>query len=955
MSGNPSYLAGWLVRHRIALFVVMSLLAVTCGLLVPHININSNMTVYLPDDSPMKQGMDLLEEQLPAMQEQLQSYGSVFSDGNDLMPKDLPKTLALGVALLFIVLLIMSSSVAEVLLFLVTVGFAVVLNMGTNALLPSVSMMTNTLSSVLQMVLSMDYSIILMNRYRQEKALGKSPLEAMELGIDSGSRSILSSAFTTVVSLLMLCFIKLKIGADLGIVLAKGVSISLLCNFTVLPALIVWGDRWVEATQKKIPRLPAAALSHFGYRFRWPILAVFLAAFLGFAFLKQNTVLSFSPQWDSNATEIQSGENALLLLYANAEESAVPSVLDSAALDPKVIRTISYPSLALRPLTVAEVKEMAGQLAGEEAPEIPENLLQLVYYAHSHPTRDEKLSFQELQSLVDELSAQGLVPDDLDPRAIVRKFTAAPAPVPAPATVREEAGEASFVAEKKVDAPGEASPAIKETEPAAQVAEADTTLAAPAGNPITAPAEPAAPKSRFTYEQATSPLPAAGMAALLGQNPNQVNLIYRLAGQQKGSLTPMEFISVVRTKVLGNRQYAAFIPKGTAEQLAEVEAELQAAIEAGPEPQPLTDSTFLAVIPVTDSLAAPPSADSVIVQQEVPAPAPVPEVAASPAPPTPQEELMDMALSGRRYSADRIHRVLTRAGIAVSQDQLELLFLYAGAQRDFDPATALDPVTLINYVADTLLTLPALSGFVTDSVRTQVTQAREQLLSGVEMLRGRDYSAAVVLSSYDAEADSTFAFVQRVRTLADDGLSLQHYWVGESQMYKELKDGFPRELLLLTLLTVLSIFLIVALTFRSVLIPIPLVMTVLAGVWANVWASGLGGNTMYYLSYLIIQGILMGATIDYSILYTSYFLRARKAGANTALALEEAYKGASHSILTSGLILVLVPWVMSVTMSDKMIAAILSSLGVGAFAVLLMILVLLPGVLAAFSPDRRNP
>ena len=406
MSGNPSYLAGWLVRHRIALFVVMSLLAVTCGLLVPHININSNMTVYLPDDSPMKQGMDLLEEQLPAMQEQLQSYGSVFSDGNDLMPKDLPKTLALGVALLFIVLLIMSSSVAEVLLFLVTVGFAVVLNMGTNALLPSVSMMTNTLSSVLQMVLSMDYSIILMNRYRQEKALGKSPLEAMELGIDSGSRSILSSAFTTVVSLLMLCFIKLKIGADLGIVLAKGVSISLLCNFTVLPALIVWGDRWVEATQKKIPRLPAAALSHFGYRFRWPILAVFLAAFLGFAFLKQNTVLSFSPQWDSNATEIQSGENALLLLYANAEESAVPSVLDSAALDPKVIRTISYPSLALRPLTVAEVKEMAGQLAGEEAPEIPENLLQLVYYAHSHPTRDEKLPFVLFRQLYTEPFAE---------------------------------------------------------------------------------------------------------------------------------------------------------------------------------------------------------------------------------------------------------------------------------------------------------------------------------------------------------------------------------------------------------------------------------------------------------------------------------------------------------------------------------------------------------------------
>ena len=323
--------------------------------------------------------------------------------------------------------------------------------------------------------------------------------------------------------------------------------------------------------------------------------------------------------------------------------------------------------------------------------------------------------------------------------------------------------------------------------------------------------------------------------------------------------------------------------------------------------------------------------------------------------PTPQEELLEMALSGRRYSASRIHRALTRAGIDVSQDQLDLLFLYAGAQKDFDPETAIDPVTLLNYVADTLLTHPALAGFVPDSTRAQVAEARGQLLSGVEMLRGSEYSAAVVLSGYEPESDSTFTFVRRVRNAADGSLAQKHYWVGESQMYKELKDGFPRELLLLTILTVLSIFLIVAITFRSVLIPIPLVMTVLAGVWANVWASGLGGNTMYYLSYLIIQGILMGATIDYSILYTSYFLRARKAGAGTPLALEEAYKGASHSILTSGLILVLVPWVMSVTMADKMIASILSSLAIGAFAVLLMILVLLPGVLAAFSPDRRNP
>ena len=172
----------------------MTVAAVVCGLLIPHININTNMVVYLPDSSPMKQGMDLLEAELPGMGSQMEEFGSIFADGNALMPSDLPKTLALGVALLFVVLLIMSSSFMEVLLFLVTIGFAVVINMGTNALLPSVSMLTNTLTSVLQMVLSMDYSIILMNRFRQEKLKGKLPVSAMETAVDGAAAWARSAA-----------------------------------------------------------------------------------------------------------------------------------------------------------------------------------------------------------------------------------------------------------------------------------------------------------------------------------------------------------------------------------------------------------------------------------------------------------------------------------------------------------------------------------------------------------------------------------------------------------------------------------------------------------------------------------------------------------------------------------------------------------------------------------------
>ncbi len=921
----------------------MTVAAVVCALLVPHVNINTNMVVYLPDSSPMKQGMDLLEAELPGMGAQMEEFGTIFADGNALMPSDLPKTLALGVTLLFVVLLIMSSSVMEVLLFMVTVGYAVVINMGTNALLPSVSMLTNTLTSVLQMVLSMDYSIILMNRFRQEKQKGKLPAAAMETAVGHASASILSSAFTTIVSLLMLCFIKMKIGADLGIVLAKGVAISLICNFTVLPSLILWGDRGVEATRKKVPVLPAAPLARFQEGFRIPVAILFLAVSVGFFLLQRRTPLTFSPQWNSTATDAHIQGNALMLLYANEEEDAIPALLDQIGTDPMVRQSVSYPSLVRRPRTIEELLSLADGLTEEPLPEIPEDLLQLVYYAQTHPRRTERMSMQELQETAEELSARGLIPEGrFNPEQLMKSLMPqAPKKKPVP-VVKEEP-----VAQEETVIP-------------------DTTAVVPEPVTVISVSEEVSPEQEekpFTYEQATRSYTAEGMAAFTGQETGQVNTLYRLAGRRRGTMTPKEFVSFVQKDILPKRLYAAFIPKGTAERLAAFEKDLDAVIAAGPEPLPGETGTDaspvaeeIADAPVnetrpekeTEADASPVAEENADALSEAPASViePEPEL-------TPQEVLMDMALSGNRYPASELYAALSAAGIPVSREEMDLLYLYFGARKDFDPQTAIAPGTLLDYLADTLLVNPAVAGMVPDSTRTLVLQAREQLLSQVGMLRGKNYSAAAILSDYEPESEPTFDYVLRVRAAADETLEKPHYWIGESQMYKELKDGFPREVLLLTLLTALSIFLIVALTFRSILVPFPLVLAVLAGVWANIWASGLGGNTLYYLAYLIVQGILMGATIDYSILFTSYYLNARKTAGRKS-ALEAAYKGSSHSILTSGLILAIVPYVMSVSISDAMIAAILSSLAIGAAAILVIILFLLPGVLAAIDPILRK-
>ncbi len=953
-------MAKFLVRSRVALFCIMAALAVCCAIMIPHTNINTDMTKYLPDDYPMRQGLNVLTEELPDMFEQLRTFGSVFADGNQLIPTDLPRALFTGFSLAVVVLLIMSSSVVEVFLFLITIGFAVVLNMGTNALLPSVSMMTHMLANILQMVLSMDYCIILMNRFRQEKATGLEPVPAMERAVRNASASILSSAFTTIVSLLMLCFMKIKIGGDMGMVLAKGVTISLICNFTVLPCIIIWFDKAIEKTRKKSPGLNPGGLARFESRFRIPLAILFVGAFVLFFFLQRRTPTSFSPNWDSEATSPGSDHNDLLLLYADADSSAVPALLDSIRESDSLVTTcLSYPSLVQRQMTAGEMAAFFKATAGEEMP-VNEDLLSLVYYVRSHPSRDGKFTVDELLASVDELRAKGLIDRDVDVAGLfgadgelIQENGANPG---------RDGHFGEFIQENGVN-PGrdtsyvEESPVVEEIDAPAIVTPSDTTTVIPSGGEAAVEGSPEVPASRFTYEEATTPLTAEQMARIAGMDKSRIAMVYRMAGKAGQTMAPLEFVEFVQHNVLNDRRYSAFIPRGAAEQLAQIHSELEAAIAAGPSVIPSDTPSVIPSegeaevegSPVVEEISRQARNDNTPDDDPVdPDAEPVIVIEPEPEPPTPLERLAEMVFSSHRYSAGRVYRALSRAGVPISREELDLLYLYTGAKQGADSTMTLSPEELLGFVADTLINDPALAPMIPDSLRAAITMGRDSLMNSVSILRGRNYSAAVVMSEYEVESDASFAYLENNHAIADAALGAPHYWIGGSEMYKELKDGFPAEVLLLTLLTVLAIFIIVAFTFRSVLIPIPLVMTVLTGIYANVWAVGLGGQTMYFISYLIVQGILMGATIDYSILFTGYYLRSRRVMPRSE-ALASAYDNSIHSILMSGLILTLVPFVMSYAMHDAMICSILKSISAGAATVLMVVLFMLPGVLAAID------
>ena len=154
-------------------------------------------------------------------------------------------------SILLIILLIMCSSWIEPVLFIITIGIAIIINLGTNYLLGEVSYTTYSIAAILQLVLTMDYSIMLLNRYREEKENNKNNLTSMKEAIKKSFLSIMGSSFTTIVGLLALLFMSFKIGIDLGIVLSKGVLISLICIFTVLPSLILIFDKLIYKTHKK--------------------------------------------------------------------------------------------------------------------------------------------------------------------------------------------------------------------------------------------------------------------------------------------------------------------------------------------------------------------------------------------------------------------------------------------------------------------------------------------------------------------------------------------------------------------------------------------------------------------------------------------------------------------------------------------------------------------------------
>ena len=1055
------------------LLVAAVVVAIACALMIPHTNINTDMTRYLPNDSQMKQGIDQMTEEFGAdavgtgivrvmfwslpdslkttTQKELSSIEGVsnvlyqsgseeYNQGEKVLyellcgsqrsQEDIDNEIAarygdrmiveksengttapIGViliafVLLLIVLFIMCESWLEPPIFLAAIGVAVAINMGTNALFKSVSVTTNSIAAILQLVLSIDYSIILMNRYRQEKSLGNcDKVTAMAHALKKASSSIVSSAFTTIVGLLALVFMKLKIGADMGVVLAKGVLCSLVSIYTVLPTLILALDSNIEKTTKWVPKFRTDRLAGFSMKFRVPLAVFFVVILAGSYYLHNKTEISFSFEQKSEIEKYFPPKNITVLLYDNSDAKRVIELADSVLVHPNVKSFISYPSLLQKQMTAAETMSMVGNLtamagAGDGDYNIADfdlsTIVDAIYYIGSRNPSEEKMSLHDFASLAAELSADTTLSAYLGDVTHVSEEDAQYLDVLVSLTdtslidkklTSKEIADLVDVDEEMVSliCPENQKTTIREIIKSSKELLNESMISAPATNK--------APEPQIVEQQEVSSVEndsvatdeniaqaenmgvsdavdedaiykdstifmrqytSSEIAQMVGMSEKNASIIFNLYGrtvkQKTKTMSLFDFIRFVINDIANRKLFASQINQENRRILRYKENLMLNALQSGKtEITEITENIEEETVAELVENPKEATIEPTDMQDE-------PELAiATPAVDKENieklnmaEKVMAIATKGSLFDVAEMHALLTKFGAKMEMRDIELAYLYNGIRHFDDNSVKMSAEDILRTLNDSVINHPRFASLINDEMRSGMDTINVLIDENFSQLRGRKYSQAIVFTDLPKESDATHNFVETLAAQCDNRLESRHYLIGESVMMNEMRNQFGDEMLLVTLITVLSIFLIVAITFHSLAVPAMLVMTVMSAVYIDVTMSGLNGGRLLYLAYLIMQSILMGATIDYGILFTNNYREAR-ATTSKIDSIRKAYLASTHTILTSGTIMTMAPFAMSILIDDATIATILKCIAAGALAAVLLILFVLPGLLAAFD------
>lgn len=1041
----------------------------------------------------------------------------------------------LAMTCLMIILFAMCNSWFEPVLFAAAIGIAVLINMGSNLIQGEISDITFTIAALLQMVLSMDYSIILMNRYRQELEHTEDRVAAMKSALAQAMPSILSSGMTTVVGMIMLVFMSFRIGRDLGVVLAKGVFLSMISVCTFLPALILASTDLIFKYNKRYFDPNMDPLARFARRFHRPIALLFVLLFAGSYILQARTPFSYTLFQDDPVADVFPLENQIVLLYSNEDEEAVAKIADDLMEEDHTRSVMSYSTTLARGYTVRELADVMTDMGSDT--KIDPSMLKIIFYDKYSGGALPNISAGELFSFLNHTvrtdpQFSGFLTEDMRSQMDSLSLFESAGALTRPRTAGEIARQFDLPEDRvsqllqyyAIRHPGSSSMTM--TLPAFTAFLTEEVAADPElGSMI--PADTAGQlsslKTLTDTENLTRPVTPSEGAVILGVERSWAEMLWALYGMVNGegsdaAYDTAEFIRFMAGQLDSNPMFQENIAADQVQQIRLLSGVLTAAssgntLTAGVLGQTLslgeqavngllsaTREDGLTVEGALDLLIANPdwglSDDQIATftqmrallksaalgtKLDAPAMAELLQMDEStirflyaykslsddgmdrhPAAlsdltsalsehseelsglmgPEERSQLSSMAgivqgtLSGKGYTAGELasltgmeleqismlylYYVMNHGGAApvsvsirdfldfladdvltnpqfssyidasqssrlrgaraladgvvagteyspeamtdllgslgadLDPEMLKLLYLYHAALYKGDPGWTMSILELFDHLENHMMNDARFASFFDESMKAELLKNKTTLEDGVRQLKGPHYSILMLASSIPVESEETESWYQGLTTRLSKELKGDYHLIGSTPMNYEMKANFHKELTRITLLTALSIFLVVLLTFGSFLIPLILVCLVQCGVFITIATSGVLGYQAYYLSMLIVQCILMGATIDYGILFTNYY-RENRQHYDLLESLKQSYRGSTHTILTSGLIIILVTGIVGFAPVDPTIGQICQTISIGTLSATLLILFVLPSLLAACDRFVARP
>lgn len=885
-----------------------------------------------------------IKEVCRTLKERLAGYEGIEYGGTamekqalqDAITGEMTFILVISLCLVAAILLLTANSWLEPPVLLFASGIAVLLNRGSNLIFGEISYITNSISAILQLALSMDYSIVLLHTYRKRQETATSDTEAMLCAVKEVAKPVSASALTTIAGLLALLFMSFKIGFDIGIVLMKGIVISAVTSLSLLPALLLLCGRVFSKTAKRsfVPqgRWFCKAATKAGK----VIVPVALVLVLLCGYLQTLNRYIF--------TDTKNGNDAI-----NAAFGCNNSVV------------LVYPQTEDR---FEKEQQLADRLSAmKKADGSP---ILLGYTAYSNTAR---LLYDK------ETAAKKLDISEHDAGMLIALYDLLGAPESVSLTFSDFIARADDLLQNDEDASAFADPdtvgVVRTAATMLEILKSDNTASA----------------LYRKLKEGVSP-------ELLGNIDGfSIEQMYGMAlfSDLADTTVPFPEMLAFLIEAAGTDRFSAVLSEETAAQLRT----LAQAVEAYDTPGTLYDEIHAAYgfgefLPQLKSIsealcgsAVPFSANNEVMRQFYIAclrklgrfpdasvnglafvnfavdMCRVNPVVNATLGEKGQAALTDV-LTLHTYADDatlfdypamtaRLHALSGELKSAVTlssvtEDKVSGVYLKVGiADGAAALAVPMMGYELLDFVSSHMDTNELLRRKMTDERRAKVEESKEDLATAEKLFSGERYARMLLSVDLANEGEETKAFSQALTDVVHEIFGEDAYAAGEIISTADLETVFSHDNLLITVFTLVSIFLIVMLIFRSLSLPVILVAVIQGAIFIAM-STQIFSKGIFFMSYIVTTCILMGATIDYGILMSTNYVGDRR-NMSKEDALRLSVEAAMPTVFTSGVILVVCGFVIHFISSQNSISTVGLLLGIGTVCSVVMITLVLPAVL----------